>query len=243
MKRIMMPFAALVLIVMGVFAFSSAASATDNHDTKKCYDTVVDVPEHEIEVEDSPAQEAIPGNWWNWSPNKDQGPFDGPPAFPTDERGTWQGPHTEGGPSQDLTGTFQQGQGNAPWFHREPGTPAVDATFHMETVPATYKQVEVPCDEEPPVDVCPDIPENQPEGTDCNPVIPPIDEPPVTDTPVDNPPVDNPPADEKTPETITQVDKQLPDTGGAPIGILILGGLAVVMGLGIIGRSRLSYNK
>ena len=83
MKRIMMPFAALVLIVMGVFAFSSAASATDNHDTKKCYDTVVDVPEHEIKVEDSPAQEAIPGNWWNWSPNKDQGPFVGGP-FPNE---------------------------------------------------------------------------------------------------------------------------------------------------------------
>jgi hypothetical protein len=73
-------------------------------------------------------QEAVAGTpgtasqWWNFSPDDNRGPFEGPPAFPTDPRGTWQGPHTEGGPSQDLTGTFQQGSGNAPWFHREAGT-------------------------------------------------------------------------------------------------------------------------
>ena len=37
--------------------------------------------------------DAVDATWWNRSPNKDQGPFEGPPAFPTDPRGTWQGPH------------------------------------------------------------------------------------------------------------------------------------------------------
>ncbi|MFL6002373.1 MAG: hypothetical protein ACJ72P_06145, partial [Nocardioides sp.] len=86
-------------------------------------------------------QEAVAGTpgtaaqWWNFSPNKDQGPLEGEPTFPTDARGTWQGPHTDGGPSQDKTGTFQEGNGNAPWFHREPGTegtPGQDEVSHTD---------------------------------------------------------------------------------------------------------------
>lgn len=64
--------------------------------------------------------ETIAGKWWNWSPNDYQGPQDFEPAFPVDERGTWQGPHTEGGP--DGEGTFNASHGNSgnsSWFHRD----------------------------------------------------------------------------------------------------------------------------
>jgi hypothetical protein len=67
------------------------------------------------------------GHWWNWSPNKDQGPFDGPPSFPADDRGTWH-EHDNGGPGDGTEGTFG-GNGNGDWFHRGPVvivTPASD---------------------------------------------------------------------------------------------------------------------
>lgn len=67
---------------------------------------------------------AGPDLWWNWSPNDTQGPQDYVPDWPTDDRGTWQGPHENGGPMQDTYGTFQTGGGNSPFFHREHGTPA-----------------------------------------------------------------------------------------------------------------------
>lgn len=63
-----------------------------------------------------------PDLWWNLSPNNSQGPQDYTPAFPNDSRGTWQGPHSGGGPNQDTYGTFQTGGGNSPFFHREHGT-------------------------------------------------------------------------------------------------------------------------
>lgn len=72
----------------------------------------------------TPSQDAV-DHWWNWSPNNSQGPQDYTPGFPTDEgpdgrpRGTWQGPHVNGGPLQDTFGTFQTGEGNSPFFHRE----------------------------------------------------------------------------------------------------------------------------
>ncbi|HEY1085985.1 MAG TPA: hypothetical protein VGE34_04655 [Candidatus Saccharimonadales bacterium] len=69
---------------------------------------------------------ATPDQWWNWSPNNTQGPQDYEPAFPTDPRGTWQGPHNNGGPQQNTYGTFKTGSpGNSNWFHREHGTPGV----------------------------------------------------------------------------------------------------------------------
>jgi hypothetical protein len=82
-----------------------------------------------------------PSQWWNWSPNKDQGPFEGPPAFPVDERGTWEGPHAEGGPGKDEVGTFQQGNGHGSWFHRE----AAVIVHHdaVPEIPAVYEDVKV----------------------------------------------------------------------------------------------------
>jgi hypothetical protein len=80
--------------------------------------------------------ETIPGSWWNWSPNNSQGPQDYTPDFPDDERGTWQGPHDEGGPDQTEEGTYNVSRGesgNSSWFHR--GAPQI---IVHET---TYKEV------------------------------------------------------------------------------------------------------
>ena len=116
---------------------------------------VIDVPEHNVHhdaVTHIVHHDAVTvaGHWWNWSPNKDQGPFDGPPSFPTDPRGTWEGDHAVGGPIPDAEGTYQTGEaGNADWFHRGPRIvtePAsdevvVDEEAWDETIPATYKTV------------------------------------------------------------------------------------------------------
>ena len=92
--------------------------------------------------------EGTPDLWWNWSPNHAQGPQDYVPAFPSDARGTWQGPHENGGPMQDTYGTFQTGGGNSPFFHREegtegdPGQPYIAPTY--ETVVVTPAVPAVP---------------------------------------------------------------------------------------------------
>lgn len=98
----------------------------------------------------SPAVDAVeaydevitPSQWWNWSPNHTRGPQDYVPNFPTDERGTWQGPHTEGGPDGEGTFNVSHGNsGNSSWFHREPAV-----VIHHDAVPgkdAVYEDVTV----------------------------------------------------------------------------------------------------
>lgn len=95
--------------------------------------------------------EYVPGSWWSWSPNSDQGPFDGPPSFPTDERGTWQGPHENGGPGPDEEGTYNTSNGNsgnASWVHRGPKIevvhPEQSHLVHHEAVTRTETVVDVP---------------------------------------------------------------------------------------------------
>ncbi|QKN87742.1 hypothetical protein IXEL_42 [Microbacterium phage Ixel] len=113
----------------------------------------------------TPAVEAST-KWWNFSPNKDQGPLEGAPTFPEDERGTWQGPHTEGGPGQDQTGVYQQGNGHGSWFYREntPATPEVTeerlvTEAYTEVVPdiehPAIPEVTCPGNEEPPTEYVP----------------------------------------------------------------------------------------
>ena len=104
--------------------------------------------------------ETVPGKWWNWSPNNTTGPQDYTPGFPGDDRGTWQGPHTEGGP--DGSGTFNVSHGasgNSSWFHREAPTvihhpaethvvhhPAQTHVVHHDAVTHTeYKYVKTVC--------------------------------------------------------------------------------------------------
>ena len=158
MKR---AIALLAILMLAVYGFTVAAQASED---VKCTETKIIKPAW-TETINHPAEthtETIPGKpsqWWNWSPNHNQRPFEGPPAFPNDERGTWEGPHTEGSPSQDQFGTFQQGNGNGSWFHREASTQdrvivVEDKPAWTQTVnhPAITEEVEVPCEPEP----CPD---------------------------------------------------------------------------------------
>lgn len=98
----------------------------------------------------------FPEQWWNWSPNNTNEPFVGPPAFPSDPRGTWNGGHTNGGPKPGTFGTFQNGNGHGSWFHREPATP--DKVIHHDAVVVTeytylLKTTKTYC-VDPPVDEC-----------------------------------------------------------------------------------------
>jgi hypothetical protein len=126
--------ASLVLAVTALFAAPATQADDNSGDHKVCTKTVMDKAAYDVVVKGTPSQ------WWNWSPNKTKGPFEGPPAFPSDSRGTWQGPHTNGGPAG--TGTYQMGNGHGSWFHREAATP--DRTIHHA---ATFKKVVVPCGE------------------------------------------------------------------------------------------------
>lgn len=144
MKKKLMAFiaAALVGITLTMSPVRASADCTPTDPTTEVIEHPAATHEETITVVDVPeTTEVIPATpdlWWNWSPNKDQGPFDGPPDFPVDPRGTWEGPHENGGPSQDTYGTFQQGNGNGSWFHREHGTPeqtiVTPAVTHEETV-------------------------------------------------------------------------------------------------------------
>lgn len=125
------------------------------------YEKVLVKPAYDEVVVVKPAyDEVVAGRWWNFSPNKSRKPFNGPPAFPTDPRGTWQGPHTNGGPSKDKVGTFQQGKGHGSWFHREASRvvhhPAVTKVVHHKAV---YKKVwVVDVEAKPAVPATPAIP-------------------------------------------------------------------------------------
>lgn len=153
--------AAVAALVVGLVAalavlIPTVAAGADRPvvDDDRCYPSeeeteYVDHPavthEETITVVDEEAwTETIPGTpdlWWNFSPNDHSGPFDGPPSFPDDDRGTWQGPHESGGPSEGTYGTFQQGNGHGSWFHREQGTPeqTIDhpEVSHEETITVT----------------------------------------------------------------------------------------------------------
>ena len=153
MKRFTAAILAACLVALGgvIALASSPAVATSNGGDAGCtWQWTRSVPQSHTEYhfakftrtktrEWVPGTPAIPGTpavygpdlWWNWSPNDTQGPQDYVPAFPSDDRGTWQGPHENGGPMQDTYGTFQTGGGNSPFFHREHGaliTPATDGT-------------------------------------------------------------------------------------------------------------------
>jgi hypothetical protein len=167
-------------------------------------------------------EEAKPGKWWNFSPNDNNAPFVGPPAFPNDPRGTWQGPHTEGGPQQDQVGTYPNGNpdkgGN--WFHREPGKDAVkdvDYLWQKQTrkfIPGTDPVV---CPPDEP-ELCPpdsDFPQRPADGSEgpCNEEVnPPVLCPPDSDFP-DRPAdgSEGPCNEEVNPPELCPPDSQFPD--------------------------------
>src|SRR5665647_971272 len=155
--RVLLAAAATVALSFGGLTFASAASVDECVPSKADNATTYIV--HAAVTKDHPAVlavTAVPAKWWNWSPNQDQRPFEGKPSYPTDARGTWQGPHIEGGPDQELTGTFNSSNGdsgNASWFHRTAAVEGVEGTdawtetiteARTETVVTNYSEVTCP---------------------------------------------------------------------------------------------------
>lgn len=168
MKKYKNPLYFLIIafiVVAGLVGWKNSAQATATDDCVPS-DAWTETIEHPA-VTHEETVEGTPDLWWNWSPNHQQGPFDGPPAFPVDERGTWQGPHENGGPSPDTYGTFQQGNGHGSWFHREHGTPDTVTTVIDEEAWTEYIEhpaVECPDDPtDPPTDDPTDTPTTDPE--------------------------------------------------------------------------------
>ena len=222
--RVLLAAAATVALSFGGLTFASAASVGD--DSTQGDECVPSEAYSETTYIEHPAvthEETVPGAWWNWSPNQDQGPFEGPPSFPTDARGTWQGPHIEGGPDQELTGTFNSSHGNsgnASWFHRAlPTVETVeDEAASTEKIITNYSEVTCPEPTEEPTIEPTEEPTTEPttepteeptteptEEPTQPPVVvlpdvvlpvvtPPVVVPPVVVPPVVVPPVVTPPA-------------------------------------------------
>jgi hypothetical protein len=161
---------AAALLVGGTLAFATAlpayATQVDECVPAEAYTEVIADIEHPAVGEPTIANPeyvaAVPAStqWWNFAPNE-KGPFEGTPTFPEDPNGVWVGPHTEGGPGQDQSGVYQQGEGNGSWFNRV-NTPAKDAVGEP-TIPnpeyvAAYTEITpdiehpaVTCEQEPVV--------------------------------------------------------------------------------------------
>lgn len=251
MKKYIALLASLVVAVVVTFMSAPAHAAGDkpcvphdaytetiHHDAVTHivhHDAVTHVVHHDAvtHIVHHDAVAAGPDLWWNWSPNHTQEPQDYTPEFPVDVRGTWQGPHENGGPDQDTYGTFNasnENSGNSSWFHREHGTPAVDAYDEVvvdqeaydETVVDAEAYDEVVVDQAAydetifhPAVVCP-VP----------PTEPPVDNPPVNHPPVGNPHNPNTPAGHKPPAVTI---RSLPNAGQSesadntlPIGLAVM---------------------
>lgn len=144
----------LVFVIVGI-VFVGLPGASAASDEQPCvpaaaWTETIEHPAitHEVTVP------GTPDLWWNWSPNKQQEPFEGPPDFPVDARGTWQGPHENGGPEQGTYGTFNTSNGEngrASWFHREKGTPETTITVvDKEAWTETIEHPAVVCETTPP---------------------------------------------------------------------------------------------
>lgn len=86
---------------------------------------------HDVTIVD---QEATSEVWANFSPNHQQGPFEGAPSFPDDERGTWHMHSNIPGGHEGADGVYQRDNphsGRADWFYRHNATEEVT---HTETV-------------------------------------------------------------------------------------------------------------
>jgi len=120
MNRLIALLGMLAAVLLGITVVgTSPASAHRGNVTSTCDTLSVNLTSYR---EGQPG----PNVWYNFSPNHNQGPFDGPPLWPVSPRGTWHEHDNNGGPMQGTFGTFStsDAQGHASWFHREHGTPA-----------------------------------------------------------------------------------------------------------------------
>ena len=194
--------ASITLLLTGIFLTPvGAASGDEPCVPQAAYTETINHPA----VTHTVHHEATPSLWWNWSPNDNKGPQDFEPAFPVDARGTWQGPHVNGGPEQGRYGTFNasnEGHGNSSWFHREPG---VDANDEVVTDQAAYVETI-----NHPAVTCPKVESSETPSVTVvpTPVVPPTEE--ETETPVkEDEPTEEPtvtpssPEEESTPQQET----------------------------------------
>jgi hypothetical protein len=166
MKKFASGALAALLVAAGIAFAAPAANATPEPCVPSdAWTETIERPavgEPTITVDNPEYVPGVPASttWWNFSPNKDQGPLEGAPTFPLDERGTWQGPHTEGGPGQDQTGVYQQGEGHGSWFYREnvaatdpvgEPTMTIPNPDYVEPWTETIEHDAVVCEEEPTV--------------------------------------------------------------------------------------------
>ena len=158
-KRSTLTMLLLVVIAMtfGIFSSSNAGAVVSE---EKCYEQVTEYQYERV----------IPGTpdeWYNFSPNKDQGSFEGPPTWPTDERGTWNHIDKPIPPGQQgPDGVYQNGNGNGSWFYRKAGTPdTVETSDWLQSPPPgdgwvqigerTVDGEEIPC---PPTTTTTEVP-------------------------------------------------------------------------------------
>lgn len=183
-KTVFFAALALCLVFGGIIGWrNSAQAATGAEDCvpAAAYTEFIEHPavthQEDITVVDEEAwTETVPGTpevWANWSPNHQEGPFEGPPAFPDDPRGTWQLHDKIPGGHEGPDGVYQRdhpGQGNADWFYRANG---VADTFiehpevsHLEEITVTDEEAWTEEIDHPEV-VCDDPdPSEDPEPTD-----------------------------------------------------------------------------
>ena len=198
---------------------------------------------------------AIAELWQNFSPNKDQGPFEGPPTWPEDPRGTWNHilkpiPPGHAGPD----GVYQNGEGNGSWFYRRAGVPeqviehpavtheeqveVVDQAAWTETVqhPAVVCEVTQPPEVEPTTATATPSPEVEPQVE-----------------PAESPESDSPESESESPEVLGEQASAPPapqvptvvDAGyaGQPSGegwgaALVAGGLLLLTSSGAVAATR-----
>jgi len=155
-NRITSTFAALVMVVAAlVTAGTMSATAQTDECTTETTGWLLESPgEGWVLVDtrtvvDKPAYEEVvtPSQWWNWAPNNSTGPQDYMPNFTGgDERGTWVGPHTSGGPEGNGTFNVSNGNsGNSSWFHRIPA----EVVQHPAETHEEYMYEKETCPEEP----------------------------------------------------------------------------------------------
>ena len=232
MKKIMISVIAIVAMMVAGLSFATNAGATGTE--PDCSQPTITVVVQEAYDEVIPAVPAVPAGpdlWWNWSPNNSQGPQNYVPNFPVDARGTWQGPHENGGPMQGTYGTFQTGGGNSPFFHREHGTPGIpgvpEQVIHHPAVTEEIPNPDYPCETETPTETptvpteTPTVPTETPSVPTETPSVPtetPTEPTETPTVPTENPtePVETPSVPTEIPE-VPEVPTQTPDEPGAPV--------------------------
>jgi hypothetical protein len=134
----------VLALILAIFMTSKSAAATEGNE-EPCvpqdgwtetieHPAVTEVVHHEAVTHTeyhfrkftrTKTKSFVPGVeeiWANFSPNKENKPFVGPPTWPNDPRGTWQIHDDIPGGHAGPDGVYQKGSGNSSWFYRLNGT-------------------------------------------------------------------------------------------------------------------------